>query len=476
MKKVRTGRYRARARRAMRDFRHNDDGTLVVFGLVVTVSILVLTGFAIDVMRTEAKRVELQGALDRSVLAAADGDQPSDRVQVVEDYMAASNMAQYLDGPAQYDPSFTARQVSASATMPVRTLMGTMADPLPVKARATAQDAVPHVEVSLVLDISGSMSGSSRNADGSWSGNRRIDDLKTASGRFLDTLLTDEMRDRVSINLVPYSEHVNIGPDLFSLLNVNGRHQYSHCVEFEDHEFSSPSIDLNRTFTQVQHLQTTYSSNIYNTSSPVCPRHAAERVTAWSQDRAALKAQINNLVPRVNTAIFLGMKWGAALLDPSTSYLNDRLVAQGKVDAGMARRPLAYDRDETLKAVVLMTDGRNTSSKRLYSQYYASSSWVEAWDRYNLGYLQYHYYGYGNYTYTKYWSSLGDTLLENICTSAKEAGIVIYGIGLEVDDHGRREMQKCVSSPSHYFDVNGGELDRAFQSIAVDVLRLRLIE
>lgn len=475
MKKVRTGRYRARPFGVMRDFRRNDDGTLVVFGLVITVSILVLTGFAIDVIRAEAKRVELQGALDRAVLAAADGDQPGDRVEVVNRYMAAANMKDYLDGPATYDPSFTARQVSASATMPVKTLMGTMADPLPIKARATAQDAVPHVEVSLVLDISGSMAVQSRDADGSYSGRRRMDDLKYASGRFLDTLLTPDMHDRVSINLVPYSEQVNIGPDLFNLLSVNRRHQYSHCVEFNDSEFSSPALDVYRQYAQVQHFQATYSS-MYNTQSTVCPRQTAERVTPWSQDRDALKRQINNLVPRVNTAIFMGMKWGAALLDPSTSRLNDRLVAAGKLDAGMAGRPLAYNRDETLKAVVLMTDGRNTSSQRLYGQYYSSSSWVQTWDRYNLGYLRRHYYGYSRYSYTKYWASLGDTLLQNICTAAKQSGIVIYGIGLEVDSHGRSEMQQCVSSPSHYFDVNGGELDRAFQSIAVDVLRLRLIE
>lgn len=475
MKKVRTGRYRARARRAMRDFRQNDDGTLVVFGLVVTVSILVLTGFAIDVMRTEAKRVELQGALDRSVLAAADGDQPGDRVQVVQDYMAASGMAQFMDGPAHYDPSFTARKVSASATMPVRTLMGTMADPLPVKARATAQDAVPHVEVSLVLDISGSMNFYGRDTNGNRSSQRRMTYLKSAAGHFLDTLLTDEMKDRVSISLVPYSEHVNIGPDLYSQLKTSGWHQYSHCVEFADSEFQSAALDSSRTFTQVQHFANSYSS-LYDTSSTVCPRHPEERITAWSQDKDALKAQINALTPRVNTAIFTGMKWGAALLDPSTRFMNDGLVAKGKLDPAMAGRPLNYDSEETLKAVVLMTDGQNTWSNRLKPQYYGSASWVNAWDTYNLGYLRSHYSGYAYYTKVKYNPVLGDALMDNICTAAKDAGIVIYGIGLEVEGHGRDEMQKCASSPSHYFDVNGGDLERAFQSIAVDVLRLRLIE
>jgi len=38
--------------------------------------------------------------------------------------------------------------------------------------------------------------------------------------------LLPEFKDRISISLVPYSEQVNIGPDLFDELNVNKLHEF----------------------------------------------------------------------------------------------------------------------------------------------------------------------------------------------------------------------------------------------------------
>jgi hypothetical protein len=68
-------------------------------------------------------------------------------------------------------------------------------------------------------------------------------------------------------------------------------------------------------------------------------------------------------------------------------------------------------------------------------------------------------------------------LLENICDAAKREGIVIWSIGFEVDLHGTDIMKNCASSPSHYFDVDGGtELTDAFKAIAGQIHQLRLIQ
>ena len=44
----------------------------------------------------------------------------------------------------------------------------------------------------------------------------RLTNLKTAAKEFADTVLTDANEGKVSISLVPYSGHVNVGTNLFS--------------------------------------------------------------------------------------------------------------------------------------------------------------------------------------------------------------------------------------------------------------------
>ena len=63
-----------------------------------------------------------------------------------------------------------------------------------------------------------------------------------------------------------------------------------------------------------------------------------------------------------------------------------------------------------------------------------------------------------------------------ICDEAKERDVVIYTIAFETDSSGRREMRNCASSPSHYFAVNGLEIEEAFKSIAASIRKLRLIQ
>jgi hypothetical protein len=72
--------------------------------------------------------------------------------------------------------------------------------------------------------------------------------------------------------------------------------------------------------------------------------------------------------------------------------------------------------------------------------------------------------------------STKDNRLDDICTAAKNAGIVIYSIGFEAPWDGQRELEKCASSDGHYFDVEGVEISDAFASIASSISKLRLTQ
>jgi hypothetical protein len=183
--------------------------------------------------------------------------------------------------------------------------------------------------------------------------------------------------------------------------------------------------------------------------------------------------------PRAGTQIFMGMKWAAAMLDPAFNPVVNALANSNDIDSAFSNRPAAFEDVETLKTVFLMTDGKNSSAQRIKSWAYDSSSDYYHWSRYNLWYYLYrnvNSYHRGNYYWWKYDAAQGDALLDNICDASKEAGIVIWSIGFEVDDHGANVMENCASSPSHFFRVEGIEISEAFDAIARQINQLRLTQ
>jgi len=173
------------------------------------------------------------------------------------------------------------------------------------------------------------------------------------------------------------------------------------------------------------------------------------------------------------------MKWAAALLEPGFNVVVDDLIADGLADPAFADRPASFDDVETIKTIVLMTDGVNTSSYRVADWAYKKSSHYVHWN--NWGVINYlnayvNSWNHSNYYYTKYNGAMGDSMLDSICTAAKQDGIVIWSIGFEVNDHGADVMEDCASSPSHFFRVEGIEISAAFDAIARQINQLRLIQ
>ncbi|MFT6089375.1 pilus assembly protein TadG-related protein [Sulfitobacter sp.] len=458
-----------------RRFAREEDGIMTIWVLFVVLMMIMVGGIQLDFMRHELERSKLQAVSDRAVLAASDLDQTLDPEGVVRDYFAKSGMTDYLSNVTVED-GLNFRTVTVDAVKPLDTpyLRKFGYDTLDVPAHSKAEERVANVEISLVLDISGSM------AQGS-----RISDMRDAANVFVDTVLRDENEDLISISLIPYSEHVNAGPLITSRMKMYTKHNHSHCVEFEDDEFESAALDTNRWHDQAQHFQWNYDGRNNDRSETVCPRFSYERIKPFSQNREQLKGQIDDLTPRAGTSIFIGMKWAAAMLDPSFRDINNSLVSAGEVDTQFRGRPVNYDDTETLKTVILMTDGENATSNRITNRYYNSDSEYVHWDLYNLNWYLSRYVNYrdrSDFYWRKYDRSIGNSLLSDICSAAKAKHIVIWTIGFEVDDDpndkddGADVMRNCASSPSHFFDVDGIELSEAFRAIARQINQLRLIE
>ncbi len=355
---------------AIRQFAKNEEGSFTVFVLIVFIAVLAATGIGVDLMNYERDRATLQSTLDRAVLAAADLDQTEPPKAVVEAYLEKAGLGDKLKSVKVVD-NFGTRTVSATAETVVSTnfMRLTGYDTLTAPAASVAEESIGAVEISLVLDISGSMS--ERSADPSYS---KIAVLRDAATDFVNLMLNKPGESEISISIIPYATQVNAGKDLLDkFTNVTQEHSYSHCVNFIPEQYSDADLHRADTLERTAHFDPfTYSEN--GISIPVCPVRAGSAITAVTNNRAKLLKHISQLTPNGNTSIDIGMKWGVALLDPSMRDVVGLLAQQTDPDpefssnkivpANFSQRPTNYDSD-VLKIVIVMTDGKNTNQYML---------------------------------------------------------------------------------------------------------------
>lgn len=375
-------------RSGLRQFTSDEDGAIVGFAIFLFLIIVMVGGVGIDVMRSEMKRTRMQHTLDRAILAAADLNQKQDPTFVVEDYFDKSNMTDYLIS-VTVDEGLNYRIVEAKAQMNLATDFMHMVgvDTLSVPATGIAEERIGGVEISLVLDVSGSMNS-----------NSRLTNLKVAAKDFVDTLVEQTDDGKLSVSIIPYATQVAVTENLFTTLNASidgnsdvetvlsggsgetasNQQGYSHCLHFDSSDFNSTALDPGDRWTQAMHFSPWSDFDGRDedpkqlVSTPVCRTDDASEVLVLEKDQTKLKDYIDGLWAGGNTSIDIGMKWGAALLDSSTQPVIGHLISQGDVSNDFSERPHGYDDGESLKVIVLMTDGQNTS------QYYVD-------ERFRLG-------------------------------------------------------------------------------------------
>ncbi|MGC9418217.1 MAG: TadE/TadG family type IV pilus assembly protein [Rhodovulum sp.] len=412
--RARDGRQGAIGRRLGR-FRREEGGSLVIFSLMLLVAMLFTAGLAIDFMRYETTRSQLQNTMDRAVLAAASLNQTQDAEAVVRDYFVKAGLGDYL-GPIQIEEDVTS---GTAAYRKVKAVAGATLDPIflpmmekvvrprkwavregqaedadklladqvdftkmPVFAVSTAEEGISDLEISLVVDVSGSMGW------GSSSGRSKIYELREAAKDFAYNMQCNPNESRgsgepcevqhgkVSISIVPYSEQVAAGPFLLSQYNVTNEHNASFCVDFESDDFEQAGISTSDLMERTGHFDP-WNSASRSPSSWTCRNENWRWIKPFMDDLTEVYGAIDALSAGGNTSIDLGMKWGTALLDPGTQEVVTNLtltpVADGAtetvIDPVFAGRPYAYDQDYNMKAIILMTDGVNTDQHYLKDPY-----------------------------------------------------------------------------------------------------------
>lgn len=203
-------------RATLKSFSRSEDGSMTVMALFIFMCVILVGGMAVDMMAYHRDRAKLQMTLDNSVLAAASLSQSMDPKTVVDAYLVSANMQQYLTGTQVVQDPFH-RTVSASihSTFDTRLMHMSGVDNLDINVTSVAMERMPSAEISVVLDISGSMGVSNR-----------LTLMQEASKQFISKSLERNADDdsglvnsyKTSINLIPFAGQTNPGPTMFEEL------------------------------------------------------------------------------------------------------------------------------------------------------------------------------------------------------------------------------------------------------------------
>ena len=335
----------------------DEEGTVTVFSLFLAMVFAMVMGMAIDVTIAQYEQARLQATADRAALAAADIDQSIAPLEVVESYFETAGLLEHLDGielPAGSNgPSQRRIKVKTSHDVPTAFMHLLNMDYLKVSGDAEARDAFSSVEVSLVLDISGSMRFEA-------GGTPRIDLLKPAAVDFVKRVLGEDNTEKVTISLVPYAGQVNPGARLFQLMGGTRDHSFSSCLEITSSDFAHIKLPSSST-EQVPHFMNwTVAWDFMDWGW--CPMDGTS-ILPLSNDADGLEAAIKGMRLHDGTGTAYAMKWGLALLDPDSRDTITTLREEGIASPISENRPADYE-DDVRKIVVLMTDGKITEQVR----------------------------------------------------------------------------------------------------------------
>lgn len=202
-------------------------------------------------------------------------------------------------------------------------------------------------------------------------------------------------------------------------------------------------------YTDVAPSSSLVSLNYPSTASQgSCPSNTVLPLTS---NRTTINSRISGLSASGYTAGQIGAAWGWYMLSPNFSYLWPGASA-----------PAAYGTPETLKVMVLMTDGAFNSS-------YCNG--VIARDTSGAG---------NNVDHINCNATNGDPLDQalSLCTAMKNRNVVIYTVGFQMSGESQASkdmMHDCASNPANAFMADdSAQLLAAFQQIAQSISQLRL--
>ena len=321
---------------AIRNFGSDTSGASAVIFSLVAVALVAVAGLTLDLQRGSNADNRLQASLDSAALAGAKALEDSSLTDAEVTALAEAAFAANMAG-ASSDLSCDELRVNidrlsgrvradTGCRLPTTAANLVQVNELSINEASTARAAITKLDVAMMLDVSGSMSG------------EKIEALKDAAGDAIDILVNKRTGDRVRVAFNSYSTSVNAGSYLNAVTDPDDRRRSGSCVS-------------ERAGAWAWRDEAPGNRRWLGQDATRCPASSVEPLTS---EPARLKAAINDLVADGLTAGHIGVAWAWYLISPEWSSVWPAASA-----------PLAYDAPNSKKAVILMTDGEfNTAYAR----------------------------------------------------------------------------------------------------------------
>jgi Flp pilus assembly protein TadG len=358
----------------LKNYERDERGSFSILLMVMFTTLVLIAGAGIDLVRYEAVRSSIQYNLDRAVLAAASMRAQGEPKDIVENYMSTVASLEAFEvnmDDANTNVTVTGRRVAATASAELNTYFLKLAgiDTMGVQVSSQASEEIPNLEISMVLDVSGSM------LDQATGGGTKMSKLRTAAVEFIDAMVTNSPQGSVaSVSIVPYSSNVSLPQGMWNIYNTEDLHTERRCALFDDATYGTAAVSTSTELRQLSYFnkEGEYFGMGSQPSVPVnydwCSDSSTVEILPFSTDDIALKSYINNMQAVGGTSTHIGTKWVVALLDPAASTVAANL---GSADAN--GRPYAYNTPNVLKVLVVMTDGINSGSHRVINEGYRTA-------------------------------------------------------------------------------------------------------
>lgn len=419
-------------------FADDRSGNFTVLTAAAAALLVTATGLAVNLAQITNAQSGLANALDAALVSTA-RDLSTGKIKtkdaegIVTAFLAANFRPAFASGAVTLDSLIINKDektISASASVPV-----SMAFPMPGSERirpVTAQSGTLYsdkkIEVSMVLDITGSMSG------------KKLDDLKIAARNAVKTFLgsQDPADPRVRIALVPYAAAVNAGPlaEAVHVEKIGGSIVPPANTEPFAVAASRPDdcATERKTATGEQDLRdvgpdVAMVNRDLALSTKACPAAPLLPLTA---KKKALNDAIDAFKASGSTAGHIGIEWGWHLISP-----------EWKSALSAKAQPADYADNKAAKYAIIMTDGE------------FNTAYVGSRD-----------------------AAASNTAAEALCGEMKARGVEVFTIGFMLNQASAKAVLKACASPDkgktqHAYDAaDGAALDQAFQDIAANIEKL----
>ncbi len=414
----------------VRSFASDERGTVaMIFSLCIFVLVMIV-GLAIDVGRLYQASGRLSSSIDAAALAAAKGLRLANLTDAEVQTVAKSFFDTAIDGPGgnyakieslsiNIDRAKSAVGINVVASVPMLFAGIGGFDKISVPKSSVAIFDSKDIEVSLQLDVTGSMGGG------------KIVALKTATKNLVDVLLPDSQTGaaKVRVAFAPFSAGVNVGPYLKA---VDGNRASANNCVYERQTTTNEKTDAMPVGQDAFKIRSDMTGAVQN-----CPNAP---IVPMTDNKNMLKTTIDGYTVTSSTAGQLGAAWAWYLISPTWSPIWP-----------VASKPAEYNDGKTIKTVILMTDG------------------------------VYNTIGGVNWGDNSAQAVQASKLSVDICNGMKNKGVRIYTVGFDLKSAGAQKnrvietLTSCASDAAKFYRAEtGDELDAAFRQIATEIVSLRL--